>query len=272
MLVAQVSDLHFGTEVPPVLAALEQWLHAQRPSLVILSGDITQRATPGQFDLGRAFAGRCPCPVLAIPGNHDIPLYNLAARALAPYARYRSAFGEDLEPVHDTPACLVIGVNTTRRWRHTDGEISAAQIARVSQRLRGAPPGQVRMVAVHQPVFVTRAEDEKNLLHGHAQAVREWSAAGADIILGGHIHLPYVAPLHEQPRFGSLPRRIWTVQAGTAVSSRVRRGAPNSVNLLRINEGEAGSAPACRVERWDCGGEQTVFRCKAVHELPLHRP
>jgi 3',5'-cyclic AMP phosphodiesterase CpdA len=117
----------------------------------------------------------------------------------------------------------------------------------VCDRLRQAHPTQLRLVVTHQPVHVTRAEDERNLLHGHREAVYAWASAGVELILGGHIHLPYVRPLGE--RFRDLPRPVWAVQAGTAVSSRVRGGIPNSVNIIRYLPAERPRQ--CSVERWD---------------------
>ena len=154
----QISDPHFGTEQAPVMQALEQLVRAQRPELVVLSGDITQRATRAQFRAARAFVDRLGAPaVLAIPGNHDIPLFALGTRLLDPYGRYREAFGPELEPVFESAHCLVIAVNTTRWYRHEDGEVSAAQIERVAARLAGAAAQQLRVVVVHQPLAVTLA-------------------------------------------------------------------------------------------------------------------
>jgi 3',5'-cyclic AMP phosphodiesterase CpdA len=246
-----LSDTHFGTEQAPVVDALLRWAREQRPDLVVLSGDITQRARRAQFDAARRFVDQLgPVPVLAIPGNHDVPLFNLAARVFAPYANYARAFGRELEPVYESAQLLVIALNTTRPWRHKHGELSAEQAQRVAERLRRATAAQLRVVVVHQPVAVIRDEDEINRLRGDPDAaIRQWSEAGADLVLGGHIHLPYVAPLHE--RIEGLARRMWVVQAGTAVSSRVRPEAPNSVNVIRW--GEALPAGACVVERWNYG-------------------
>jgi 3',5'-cyclic AMP phosphodiesterase CpdA len=160
----------------------------------------------------------------------------------------------------------VITVRTTRRWRHVDGEVSAAQVERVARRLEQARPGQLRLVVTHQPVAVTRPEDAHTLLRGHEHAIRRWSAAGADLILGGHIHLPFVLPLHA--RTAGLARRIWAVQAGTAVSHRVRRDTPNSVNLLRW-PGRAGSD--CEVERWDCADPSRGFVLASTERLRPER-
>lgn len=247
----QVSDPHFGTEQPVVVEALVALACQQRPDLVVLSGDITQRARPAQFRAARAFIDRLGAPVLAIAGNHDLPLLNGWARLWRPYARYAAAFGADLEPVHRSPDLLVVGVNTTRVWRHKDGEISPQQVDRVARLMEAAEPAQLRVVVVHQPIAVTRAQDRPNRLHGHAAALQRWAAGGADLVMGGHIHLPYVMALHD------LARPMWVVQAGTAVSSRVREGVPNSVNLVRWGEGAA--LGCCEIERWDFSASERAF-------------
>jgi 3',5'-cyclic AMP phosphodiesterase CpdA len=255
-VVLQISDPHFGTEQPSVLEALLQLARAQAPDLVILSGDITQRARRSQFDAAQRFLERLAAPAqLVLPGNHDIPLFNLAARLFAPYANHRRAFGPELEPHYESAELLVLGVNTTSPARHIDGAVSSAQIERVALRLRRAARTQLRIVVTHHPLHVTLPDDEKNLLRGHAAAARAWARAGADLVLGGHIHLPYVRPLRE--RCADLQRAVWAVQAGTAMSWRVRPGAPNSINLIRY--AGADSARCCVVERWDFDADRHCF-------------
>ena len=259
----QISDPHFGTEQPQVVEALLALAHALRPDLLLLTGDVTQRARRAQFDAALAFIARLPpVPLLAFPGNHDLPLFNLPMRLLAPYAGWRRAFGDTLEPVHEAPGLLVVCVDATRRWRHVDGTLSRAQIERVARRLAAAPAEALRVVALHQPLAVTRREDEANLLHGHAAAIARWAEAGCDVVLGGHIHLPFVVALHE--RTPALPRRMWVVQAGTALSHRVRAGAPNSVNVVRHE-----AAGRCCLERWDYAADRAAFERVAVRELGL---
>jgi 3',5'-cyclic AMP phosphodiesterase CpdA len=257
-----ISDTHFGTEQLTVMAALRDLAARQQPDLVVLSGDITQRARPAQFQAARAFVDQLGAPVLAIPGNHDIPLLDLRERLTRPYARYAVAFGADLEPVITAPEWLVIGVNTTRAWRHRNGDLSIAQIDRVARRLVSADPGQLRVVVVHQPLAVTEPHDRPHLLYGHDEAVRVWAEAGADLLLGGHIHLPYTLALH------GLARRLWVVQAGTAVSSRLRPGVPNSVNVVRW---EPAQGPSCRVERWDFMSREQAFVCTLATALQPDR-
>jgi len=258
-ILLQISDTHFGTEQPPVIEALATLARAQRPDLLVLSGDITQRARPAQFQAARAFMDRLGVPLLAIPGNHDIPLFDLWTRLRRPYARHIASFGDDLEPVHCSADLMVVCVNTTRAWRHKHGEVSGLQIDRVARLLAGATATQLRVVVVHQPVAVTRAEDAHNRLRGHAAALQRWAAAGADLVLSGHIHLPDVIPLP------GLARPMWAVQAGTAVSSRVRPGVPNSVNLLRW--GTASAPGCCRIEQWDYSAATLAFVCARVTDV-----
>ena len=163
------------------------------------------------------------------------------------------------------PDVLVLGVNTTRRYRHKHGEVSKDQIERVASRLRAAAPGQLRVVVTHQPVDVPGPGDANNLLRGHAEAVPAWVDAGVDVVMGGHIHLPFIRPLSE--RFPGLARRAWCVQAGTAVSHRVRGNVPNSVNFIE-HDPEGGRAFAERWDHGEGGGFAPVLRV----ELDLDRP
>ena len=266
--VLQISDPHFGTAQPAVMRALAQMARAQQPDVLVLSGDITQRARVSQFSQARAFCDRLAIPqMLAIPGNHDIALFNLYQRFFTPYARYLRAFGPELEHSLFTPMLNIIGVNTTRCWRHKNGEVSPAQIERVVTELARSAPAQLRIVVVHQPVYVPSAKDEHDRLRGWEPAVRAWAKAGADIVMGGHIHLPYVCDLSS--RLAGLERRLWCVQAGTALSTRVRQGIPNSVNLLRYED--PGQPVPCLLERWDYQAGAGQFECVESNALPLGR-
>lgn len=259
-LLLQVSDTHFGTEQPAVVDALVALAAQLKPALTVLSGDITQRARHAQFQAARDFVSRLGAPFIVIPGNHDIPLINLLARLRAPYARYEAVFGSDLEPAYRSQELLVLCVNTTRAYRHKHGEVSHAQIERIEAQLSRATAQQLRILVAHQPMAVQREEDAVHLVRGHAQALQRWASAGADLVLGGHIHLPYVQAL------GNLPRPMWVVQAGTAVSTRVRRGVPNSVNVLSWGA-HGGTARRCQMAQWDFDSAQHQFICARVTEI-----
>jgi 3',5'-cyclic AMP phosphodiesterase CpdA len=264
----QISDTHFGTEQPEVMKALLALAHAEKPDVLVLSGDITQRASADQFSRARNFCDDLAIPrMLSLPGNHDIPLFNVFSRLFRPYGAYLHAFGPELEPQLQTSALCLLGVKTTRRWRHKNGQVSDEQIERVCSQLHGATAQQLRIVVVHQPVHVLRTSDEHDRLRGWEAAVRAWAAAGADLVMGGHIHLPYVCELSAS--VAGLDRRMWCVQAGTALSSRVRREAPNSVNLLRYRAGSLKLQ--CEVERWDFDAATARFVMAQSSNLTLDR-
>ena len=176
----QISDPHFGTEQAPVVEALVALARQQRPDLLVLSGDITQRARPAQFRAARSFMDRLGGPLLAIPGNHDIPLLNLWARWKTPYAQHCAAFGAELEPVFRSADVLVIGVNTTRAYRHANGEVSPAQIDRVASLLAGATAAQVRGNQ-HDEIY-DRVDDNTKQDYRQNRA-KQTAAAGA--VVGG---------------------------------------------------------------------------------------
>lgn len=264
-----LSDTHFGTEQPDVVEALLALAEQLQPEVAVLSGDVTQRARRGQFARAKRFVDHLEAHAkLVIPGNHDLPLWNLWARWRHPYRGFQRAFGTDLAPVYDSPRYLVICVNTTRAARHTQGEVSPAQVDAVAQRLRAARPQQLRVVVTHQPMAVVRREDRVNLLRHHQAAAVAWAEAGMDLVLGGHIHLPYACDLRDElghaapagwegERVG-IARSVWAVQAGTAVSRRVREGLPNSVNLIEQSPREHGCV--CKVEQYDYHAGQRRFR------------
>jgi 3',5'-cyclic AMP phosphodiesterase CpdA len=263
----QISDTHFGTELLPVVRALHELVVKLDPTILVLSGDVTQRARTHEFTAARRFVEQLQRRhLLVIPGNHDIPLFNPLARFLYPYANYTRAFGAELEPDYESEGWLVLGVNTTRPWRHIEGEISSEQIERVANRLRRAKRDQLRVVVTHQPVHVIRQQDFRHLLRGYDRAVRSWAEAGADIVMGGHIHLPYLRKLSEP--VSDVHRRVWALQAGTATSKRVRAGFPNSINFIRY----ARQPPlVCTVERWDYDAGSAEFARFSSESLELER-
>ncbi len=260
-VILHISDTHFGTEQPAVVEALLQLREEQAPDLIVVSGDITQRARRAQFRAAQLTFAQLRAPLLVVPGNHDIPLFNLALRFLAPYLNYARAFGRELQPEFIDRDLFVLGVNTTRAYRHIDGEVSGEQIRHICNRLRQAEAHQLKIVVTHQPVHVISLNDEINLLHGYREAVRHWVRAGADLILGGHIHLPYVRPLPEPAR------RAWAVQAGTALSHRVRGGVPNSVNLIHYDNG--ADKARCRVEQWNFTAAANRFALALTTDVAL---
>ncbi|MCB1954630.1 MAG: metallophosphoesterase [Rhodocyclaceae bacterium] len=268
-----LSDPHFGTERPQVVEALLACVAVIGFDLAVVSGDLTQRALPGQFRRAARFLARLHAlspasPVFLNPGNHDVPVLDPIQRFGDPFGPFREAFGTAPESHYEDEYVHLQVLNTTSRWRHKNGVIRAEQVSRSTHALQGICPAKLRVVVTHQPLAPGPGQDSSDLLRGRQAAIRSWRSAGVDLVLGGHIHLPFVTNASHD---GGPP--LWVVQAGTMVSRRIRHEAGNSFNLIRFEAPTGGAtAPVCRVERWDYIDELGAFRRVATTPLPLARP
>src|SRR5438552_6842045 len=108
--IVHLSDLHFGRIHQATLEPLARAVAAIRPDLVAVSGDLTQRSRRSQFIEARSFLATLPTPQIVVPGNHDIPLFNLPLRFAAPLAGFRRYITEDLAPTYVDDEIAVLGV------------------------------------------------------------------------------------------------------------------------------------------------------------------
>jgi 3',5'-cyclic AMP phosphodiesterase CpdA len=229
--IVQLSDLHFGAVDTRLLDPLRVSVEALAPDVTVISGDLTQRAKPEQFAQARSFLESLPMPQLVIPGNHDIPLYNVAARAFSGLSRYKTFISDDLAPVYIDDAVVIVGVNTARSFTLTNGRINNQQIAHVATHFKKAHPDAVRIVVSHHPFDFTDALLDRWLVRRAPKAVSSFASQRVDVLLGGHFHLSYVGDTKK--RYAQHAPHALVVAAGSATSTR-QRGEPNSFNVLRI--------------------------------------
>ncbi len=241
--VAHIADLHFGAEEPTVAAGLLRDLAAIDPHLVVVSGDLTQRARRAEFAAAREFLDAISAPQLVVPGNHDIPLYNLAARFGWPLSNYRRFITADLTPTFADAELAAAGVNTARSNTWKDGRVAEDDLERLRVYFTTQPPKAFRILAAHHP-FIPPVNDPSAALVGRSQeALSMLTACGCHLILAGHLHLAYAGDV--RPHHVEAQRSILVVQAGTAISHR-RRGEANAYNLLTID----GSRLRLEVRTW----------------------
>jgi 3',5'-cyclic AMP phosphodiesterase CpdA len=165
------------------------------PELVIASGDLTHRGLRSQHELAANFLRRFDLPVLAVPGNHDIPL-RFPARFTGTWKEFEREW-QTTEPVHSTPGTHVVGINSVRPWRHQSGGVSGEQLARASERLRQGEPGALRIVALHHQMIGAPWRSKKKPVSRRNHVLSQLVDSGAELIVGGHIHQGAVSERHE---------------------------------------------------------------------------
>lgn len=233
--VFHVSDVHFG---PPHLPrASEGVLHLveeRRPDVVVVSGDLTQRAKPEQFRQARRWVDRIPVPVVAVPGNHDVPLYRVWERALDPFGAYRRHFSEELEPIYRDDELLIVGINTAFNWTWKDGRITLRRLLEVAELFEAVPESVFKVVVAHHHLIPPPNFGTQRVLANAYEAIDLFSSCGVDLVLSGHLHQAYIGNSEEFYPKGRPPMVI--LHSGTTTSNRGRMGEreKNTCNWVTV--------------------------------------
>lgn len=253
-----LSDLHFGRIDEAIIAPLTVAIHALHPDLVVVSGDLTQRARTAEFISAQEFLAVLPLPQIVVPGNHDIPLHNLVRRFIDPLQKYQRYICESLEPSFVDAEIAVAGINTARSLTIKDGRINAEQIERVRLQWASINAGVTKIIVTHHPFDIGGVFDQTQLVGKAQQRMPELVALDVDLLLAGHHHVAHAE--NTVVNYPDLKRAALVVQAGTATSTR-GRGETNSFNVLRIETG------CICVERHEWRAEQSCFVQAAASEF-----
>ncbi len=239
--ILQVSDLHFGgVFLPDRAAGVHRVAERRRPDVVVIAGDFTQRARSRQFNAARAFIDRFEAPIVVTPGNHDLPVYRLIERTVAPYRKYRDSIEASLDQVHSFDGLTIVALNSTRPLRVTTGSLSSSQLDFAADAFGRAPAGDLRIVVTHHHVAYPPAFRAPRAMIGGERVVSRLEQLGVRVLLAGHLHSTLIGDsIRLMPRLvAGVARRDGLIisQSGTATSTRGRgpeRGK-NSFNYISI--------------------------------------
>jgi 3',5'-cyclic AMP phosphodiesterase CpdA len=246
--IVHLSDIHFGQVDYLTIAPLLDAVRQVRPDLVAVSGDLTQRAKGEQFQEAREFLDALPSPKIIVPGNHDIPLYNLFNRFLRPLDNYQRYITDNLQPFYLDEEIAVIGINTARSLTVKGGRINRAQLAMIRERMCSLDDHVTRVVVTHHPFDSLEGQNAKNLI-GRARLIMEaLMNCGIDLFLAGHLHFTNMT----SSRYRFAGNTSIVIQAGTATSTR-SRGETNSFNVLQIER------PYVTVEHLSLDPDRGIF-------------
>ncbi len=255
-----LSDLHFGRVDERLLQPLIAAVDRIAPDLLVVSGDLTQRARTQQFKQARAFLDALAAPRLVVPGNHDVPLYDLLARMLHPLDKYRRYVAEDLEPFFGDDEIAVVGINSARSLTIKNGRINRRQLEQVRERLAHLPNAVTRIVVTHHPVDLPHGAAANDLVGRAHLAMETFADCRVDLLLSGHLHHGDIG--NTATRYQIKGHSALVIHAGTATSTR-RRGEVNSFNVVRVDR------PEVVVERWVWDAAGGTFSAEAAKEFAL---
>ena len=227
-----LSDIHFGRFDDGTLDPLLKIVRSIQPDVVVVSGDLTQRARPEQFQAAREFLAMLPKPQVVVPGNHDVPLHNLAARLYQPLTNYRRYITGNLHPFFADAEIAVLGINTARSLIWKNGRINPRQVAHIQAEFGDIGTDVTKVLVTHHPFDLPEHYTAGDLVGRARQAMKTIADCGIDLLLAGHFHIGHAG--HTAVRYKTAAHSAIFVQAGT-LSTR-GRGEPNSFNAIRCRQ------------------------------------
>ncbi|MFZ0392105.1 MAG: metallophosphoesterase family protein [Calditrichia bacterium] len=247
--IIHISDLHFGTEKPEIAEAVLKNISALQPDVVVVSGDLTQRARVSQYKAAQQYLKKIPFPQIVVPGNHDITLFDIFRRFINPLKRFKKFINPVVNPVYRDEEIAIMGINTARSLTWKEGRISVEQMAEMRKTFCPLPKEIFKILVTHHP-FIPPPDDSGIKLVGRSKkALKVIAECEIELLLAGHLHHGYSGdvrthyPLHKTS--------VLVVQAGTVFSRRIRE-MPNAYNFLEVSRREI----RLRVRSWN--GDQFI--------------
>lgn len=237
MKILHISDLHWGRKFSPIMAIkLKEFIEKEKPELIAISGDLTQRAKKREFIAVKRYLASIGIPYISVPGNHDVPLYPVHLRFFFPFLRYKNYFCEEIEPEFINEKFCIFGLCSAHSFTSSEGRIKKSQIKKLRLKILRASPSQKIIIMIHHPVIWADPLDRDRTIYGANELIELFMELPPDLILSGHYHHRFFFNLKDF--YSKLPKNIYLIFSSTPTTERGRKKEKNSggLNLIKINE------------------------------------
>ena len=239
--ILHASDIHFGEpHLPHVARVFLAFARRLRPDVVVISGDLTQRARVGEYEEAAAFLEQFgDVPVVVTPGNHDIPVYRVWERLVAPFRNYRDHISTELDTVTRIPGMTVVALNSASPYTAiVNGRIDAAQLDFARRAFGESPPDDARVLVAHHHLAPAPDYEGDKPLPSARRILDALAGMGVELVLGGHLHRAYIVNSLDVYPGENRDKNVVIVHSGTTTSARgrARERLKNSLNVLRVTE------------------------------------
>lgn len=229
MKIIHISDLHFGMQKEGLLGPFLQDMQVLKPDVVIVSGDLTQRATKEQFLSFVDFSKKLPGVLLTVPGNHDIPLYphQILTRFLRPFSVYKNYVQPRTETQFENNELRVLGVNSVNPFRVKDGRLSSGTMKRI-QSYFSKPYSGLSILFFHHnfdPI-----EGAHKPLENYKELISYLKTSNIDLVCAGHSHYANINLIEKNNKSSCV-----FLHAGSLFCNRSKDGL-NSYYLLETKD------------------------------------
>lgn len=231
-----ISDIHYGPHhLPDVAEGVLALIEERRPDAVVISGDLTHRAKPVQFQQARAFVDRIQVPTVTVPGNHDVPMYRFWERIGSPYGAYRKHFADDMEPEYEDDEIAVLGLNTAFNWTHKDGRVKRSRLRQLASRLAEIPQNKSKVIVAHHQLVPPPRYETQRVITNAVETVDVLADGGVDLVLSGHLHQTWIG--NTEAYYPRGRHQVLLLHSGTTTTVRGRgiEKGKNTCNWIRLD-------------------------------------
>ncbi len=200
-LIFHLSSLGIHPKTPRILYDLAKDIAAQKPDLVVVTGNIVKKATSENYKAAQEFLDIFQSPILCVSGSSDLSMVAKGVSMFDPFKLYRNHISPTQDVVHEDNDLFVVGINSARavlpHWNWSNGMVSQYQLKFVHTQFRYAPNEKIRIFACHHPLVRTKGRSKKSIVWGSTDLLHALLDQHVDIVLSDSLNGVMFLPEHD---------------------------------------------------------------------------